>query len=346
VVAFLALAPPALSRALLTPGPLPPFSHLGVTLLRHTVATGLRYALYQLGLPLPEAPPVRIVRLRLYIDDGKLAPLLANSPGGAEVAAALSDPGGAGALPPEARSLAVAAALHRARLRLFSARSTRRPTQPPAPTGAPADLLARFRDELSRGLPRTSDALLADLLSSLARRARRARGEAVPPVPSRAARRLLAGRAVDLHRFGPPDLLLPSWAEMPADRSTAARQAAPSASPTPPGDPLRGRFREAYRVLLDRLAPLYRALAADATARGLLDAPEDAFFLPLDLAGDLALERKPSWLDAGVRANRTEHETARRMTAPPERILGPEEGGAVLLGESRDWELGPVLPLP
>src|SRR5947199_10589898 len=102
---------PVYSRALLLPGPLPPLSHFGVTLLRHAVGTGLRYALYQLGLPIPEAPPVRIVRLRLYLDDGKLAPLLADAPGGAEVVAALSDPGGVGVLPPGARALATAAAL-------------------------------------------------------------------------------------------------------------------------------------------------------------------------------------------------------------------------------------------
>ena len=76
------MAAPALSRALLTPGPLPPLSHFGVTLLRHAVGTGLRYALYQLGLPVPEAPPVRIVRLRLYLDDARFVPLLAETPGG------------------------------------------------------------------------------------------------------------------------------------------------------------------------------------------------------------------------------------------------------------------------
>ena len=342
VVAFPALAAPALSRALLTPGPLPPLSHLGVTLLRHAVGTGLRYALYQLGLPLPEAPPVRIVRLRLYLDDGKLALLLADAPGGAEVVAALSDPGGAGTLPPGARALATAAALHRARLHLFSALPAGRPVDT---TGSPAELLARFRDELSRGLPRTSDALLADLLSALARRARRAKGQEIPPALSRSAHRLLTGRTVDLHRFGPPDLFLPSWAATP-ERAEAARREAPAASPMLPHDPLRGRFREAYRVLLDRLAPLYRAVAATATARGLLDTPEDAFFLPLDLAGDLTQECKPSWLESGVRANRAEYESARKTTAPPERITGPEEGVTVLLAEPRDWELGPVLPLP
>ena len=59
-----------LSRALLVPGPLPPSSHLGLTLLRHVAASGLRYALYHLGLPLPESPPVRFVRLRFALAIG------------------------------------------------------------------------------------------------------------------------------------------------------------------------------------------------------------------------------------------------------------------------------------
>jgi hypothetical protein len=336
------LAPPSLSRALLTPGPLPPLSHLGATLLRHTVGTGLRYALYLLGLPVPEAPPVRIVRLRLYLDDGKLAALLGEVPGREEVAAALTDPGGAGALPPQARRLAAAAAFHRLRLRLPRLRGAGPPAAVPG-AASPQDLAERFRAELSRGLPATNEALLADLLAALARRARRARGEEVSPALSRAARRLLAGGPVDLHRFGPPDLLLPSWAETP-DRARAAREAFASQA-LPKDDPLRGRFREAYRILLDRLLPLYRATASAAVARGLLDSPEDAFFLPLDLAGDLAQDRKPSWLDGALRANRAEHEGLRRSAGPPERVTGLEEG-TVTLGAPREWEMGPVLPLP
>jgi hypothetical protein len=313
-----------------------------VTLLRHAVGTGLRYALYLLGLPVPEAPPVRIVRLRLYLDDVKLGDLLGNVPGGEEVAAALSDPGGAGSLPRSARALAAAAAFHRLRLHLPRPTGAGRPTEGAA-SGSPERLVERFRVELSRGLPHTNEALLADLLSALARRARRARGEAVPPALSRAAGRLLAGRRVDLHRFGPPDLLLPSWAETP-DRAAAARGALASRE-LPPADPLRGRFREAYRALLDRLLPLYRATADAAVTRGLLDSPEDAFFLPLDLAGDLAQERKPVWLEAAVRSNRAEHEGLRRTAAPPDRVTGPEEN-TVSLGVSREWEMGPVLPLP
>src|SRR6202035_1247096 len=173
--------PPVLSRALLLPGPLPPLSHFGVTLLRHVVGTGLRYGLFQLGLPMPEAPPVRMVRLRLYLDAGKLEALLAESTGGAEVAAALLDPGGAGSLPLGARSFSSAAAFHRVRLRFTRlAASGRTPTV--APGADPAQLWQRFSTDLSRLLPLTNDALLADLLASLHRRRRRARGETVPPV--------------------------------------------------------------------------------------------------------------------------------------------------------------------
>jgi hypothetical protein len=337
-----------MSRALLTPGPLPPLSHLGVTLLRHAVGSGLRYALYLLGLPVPEAPPVRIVRLRLYLDDVKLAALLAEAPGGTEVAAALADPGGSGSLPSGARGLAAAAACHRFRLRLPRpgvGRGRRGATASGGfpGVGSPESLAERFRAELSRGLPHTNEALLADLLAALARRRRRARGEEVPPVLSRTARRLLTGRRVDLHRFGPPDLLLPSWAET---RERAAEARSPVASPPlPAADPLRGRFREAYRTLLDRLRPFYLATAASAVSRGLLESPEDAFFLPLDLAGDLVQEQRPAWLDGAVRANRAEHEALRRSPAPPERVTGPDEG-TVTLGASREWEMGPVLPLP
>src|SRR5258706_3258425 len=69
--AWLGAAPearPAYSRSLLLPGPLPPLSHFGITLLRYAVGTGLRYALYHLGLPLPDSPPVKIIRLRPDLD--------------------------------------------------------------------------------------------------------------------------------------------------------------------------------------------------------------------------------------------------------------------------------------
>jgi len=80
---------PTASRTLLLPGPLPPLSHFGLTLLRHAVATGLRYSFYHLGLPVPEAAPVKMVRLRIYLEQKGLAALLRGSPGGSEILASL-----------------------------------------------------------------------------------------------------------------------------------------------------------------------------------------------------------------------------------------------------------------
>ena len=72
---------PRLSRSLLTPGPQPPVSHFGLTLLRHVIATALRYSLYQLGMPVPDAPPIRILSLRLYLEATPLRALLGDLAG-------------------------------------------------------------------------------------------------------------------------------------------------------------------------------------------------------------------------------------------------------------------------
>jgi hypothetical protein len=332
---------PVASRALLSPGPLAPLSHLGVTLLRQVVATGLRYALYQLGLPLPEGPPVRIVRLRLYLDAGRIEALLAEAPGGAAVAAALVDPAGAGALPASARALASALAFHRARLRLSPRRLPRRLAT--AVVGSPAGLLSAFESGLARVLPATNDALLADLAAALERRARRARGEVAPPTITPAARRLLAGRRVDLARFGASDLREPSWAERPT-LATGARRAL-EGWPPPPVDPLRGRFRETCRAALTLLAPLYGALAGSAAHRGLLDAPDDALFLPFDLVGDLAGECRLAWMPAAGAANRAEHASLRQAAEPLD-VLTARLETTPDAGERAEWDLAPLLSLP
>ena len=332
---------PRLSRALLTPGPLPPLSHLGVTLLRHAVGSGLRWAFYQLGLPLPEAPPVRIVRLRLYLDAGKLEDLLAGTPGGTEVAAALLDPGGAGALPPAARRLAAAAAFHRARLRLLPRRL---PSLPATPASAPAEhVYQSLRSGLSRLLPAVNDALLAEVLAALARRGRRGRGEQAPPALGREARRLLEGRPSRLDRLGVPDPLAPSWAERP-ELVEQARSAL-AGTPLPPADPLRGRFREAWRGALSSLAPHLRALGASAAVRGLLADPDDAFFLPLDLVEDLTRDTRPAWLEAAVRTNRAEHASLLPAAEPLDRMRDPADMASAT-GERPEQAFGAVLPLP
>lgn len=332
---------PAWSRALLLPGPLPPLSHFGVTLLRHTVGTGLRYALYHLGLPVPEAPPVKIIRLRLYLDARELRSLLTGTRGGQDVVAALLEPGGTGNLPAAARALTAALSFHRVRLAPFRPPSG----NPPALRGneAPEDLWRRFRSDLSRTLSRTNDALLAELISSLDRRALRARGEDVPPVLSRGAWTLRTKGRGNLRRFGLPDPLAPCWGETPGLAEEARRHL--ERHPLPGHDRYRGRFREAYRAALTTLAPTYRALARSAAERGLLADPEDAFFLPMDAAEDLASPHKPAWTETAARTNRVEYESFRKAAEPLD-LLSEKQEMTSVGGERPEWTWGPLLPLP
>lgn len=332
---------PAYSRSLLTPGPMPPLSHLGLTLLRHAVGTGLRYALYHLGLPLPDAPPVRAVRLRPYLYGKDLRPLLADAPGGEEVLGALLEPEGQARYPAVPQRLAASLAFHRLRLLSFSPPSHRPPDLRGDETRE--ELWELFRATLTRLLPRVGDALLADLISTLNRRAARAAGEPGPPVLSRAAWNLRSRGRANLALFGLPDILAPSWADAP-ERAEAARNAL-AGQPIPGPDRYRGRFREAWRAALDRLAPIYDLYARKAAGRGLLDSPEDAFFIPFDLAGDLAAPTRPGWLEAAVRGNRAEYESLRRALEPLDRMTERQEM-AELGGDHPEWEWTPLLPLP
>lgn len=301
---------PRLSRALLLPGPLPPHSHFGATLLRHVVVTGLRSALHRLGLPLIEPAPVRFVELRLYLETARLEAALGKAPAAAEALAALVDPAGRAPAGTGRARLAGAALAHRLRLRLRSA------AQLPASKAPPGPPWEEFRRRLSELLPSLSDAFLADLLASLDRRRRRAADQPAPPCLGREAWRFRSGRLARLDRLGPPEPLLPSWAADPA-RAEAAR-AATSGLPLPPGHPLRGRFRELYRAALDELVPRYRRLADDAQHRGLIDDPTDAFFIPFDLAGDLAAANPPAWLPQAVAANRQEYLALQAKPSPPD----------------------------
>jgi hypothetical protein len=332
---------PAYSRALLIPGPLPPSSHLGVTLLRYAAGTGLRYALYHLGLPVPEVPPFKTIRLRLYLDARELRNLLSHAPGGEDVLAAILEPGGSGALPAAARPLSAAVGFHRVRLVRFRPPSSRALEIRSEET--PQELWRRFRIALTRMLPRVNDALLADVIAAVNRRAARSSGENLPPVLSRTAWELRTGGEADLRLFGPPDLRAPAWDEEPG-RAQAAREAL-QPYPVPGHDRYRGRFREAYRALLTQLAPLYRALARSAAERGLLADPDDAYFLPFDLAGDLAAEKKPPWLEAGVASNRAEYESLRGAAEPLDQMSAEQEM-APMSGECPAWNWAPLLPLP
>lgn len=332
---------PVYSRALLLPGPLPPLSHFGVTLLRHAVGTGLRYSLYHLGLPLPESPPVKIIRLRLYLDARELRSLLTPAPGGEDVVAALLEPGEIGSLPATARPLTAALSFHRVRLLPFRAPAER----PSGLSGqeTPEDLWRRFRDRLSRVLNRANDALLADLISSIDRRTLRARGEDVPPVLSKGAWTLRIRGRGDLRRFGLPDPLAPCWADAP-ELAFAARHAL-EPYPLPGHDRYRGRFREAWRAALCELAPFYRALAGSAADHGLLAEPDDAFFLPLDTAEDLAATHKPAWIEDAVRANRAEYASLRKAAEPLD-LMSEKQEMAPTVGERPEWAWAPLLPLP
>lgn len=332
---------PVYSRALLLPGPLPPLSHFGVTLLRHAVGTGLRYSLYHLGLPVPEGAPVKIVRLRLYLDARELRSLLTTAPGGPEVVAALLEPGETGSQPAVARPLAAALSFHRVRLLPFRPPSHRPSVLDGRET--PEDLWRRFRDRLSRALNRTNDALLADLVSAIDRRALRARGEDVPPVLSKGAWTLRTRGRGDLRRFGLPDPMTPCWLEQP-ELATAARHAL-EPHPMPGHDRYRGRFREAWRAALSQLTPLYRALASAAAERGYLNHPDDAFFLPLDTAEDLAAAHKPAWIEDAVRNNRAEYDSLRKAAEPLD-LMSEKQEMTPSGGERPEWGWAPLLPLP
>jgi hypothetical protein len=79
-------------------------------------------------------------------------------------------------------------------------------------------------------------------------------------------------------------------------------------------------FRERLREMLSQLRAPYLAVAAMAVERGLIDDPEDAFFIPFDLAGDLATPDKPGWLDEAVESNRKEYEGYLGKAGPADQL--------------------------
>ena len=332
---------PVFSRTLLTPGPLPPLSHLGLSLLRQAVESGLRYSLYHLGLPAPEGAPVEVVRLRLYLDARALRPLLTPVSGGPEVVAALLEPGGVGSRPAVPRELEAALSFHRVRLTPFRLPG-RRPIELRGDETA-EDLWRVFRDRFSRSLAVLNDAVLADLIAAIDRRALRAGGEEAWPVLSESAWALRTRGRGDLRRFGLPDPMTPAWSDEPELAEGARHALAPH--PVPGRDRHRGRFREAYRTALTQLAPVYRALAHAAAESRLLEDPEDAFFLPLELAQHLASPHRPSWLAEAARDNRAEYASLRRADEPLD--LMDERMEMAPVGEERpEWMWSPLLPLP
>jgi hypothetical protein len=327
------------SRALLFPGPQPPLSHFGATLLRHTLATGLRYALHGLGLPMPERPPVRIVRLRVYLDPAKLLAQLEAGAASEQVVEALVDPAGTGDLPSEAAALRGALAFHRARLRL--PRRQGRGGERVEPGLPAAEIWPAFRAELSRQQRVLNDALLGELIASLGRRAKRHQEREVLRCLGREAHRLRSGRRADLSSLGAPDAMVPSWEETP--RATEIVSELLAQRQVPPLDRLRGGFREAYRRMLSTTRESYLSLATSAYERGVLETPGDAFFIPFDLAEDLTAETRPGWLAGAVASNRLEYQGLLETGGPPESIA-PGESKRVIDDVDR-WVLGPVCSL-
>ena len=361
-----------LSRSLLVPGPQPPLSHLGASLMRHVLGTVVRYSLYQLGLPMPDGPPVRILRLRVFLDAVPLAAALRSHPGGAEVMQALLLPGGAGELDSAAGRVRAAASLHRARLAAFGPRRGRvgAGAAPPgatrdaaveaasgevaghpggaSPTSEPAgqtreQLWAAICSVMSGQMPYLCDAALGELVTSLGRRRLRHRGKDPGGALGLVAMQAHQGRGPDLTALGPLDPMAPSWAESAVTLDEIANRArrARGDAALPKHSGRRGGFREAYRWVLSELRPLLVELGNRGVEEGIVDAPDDVFFIPFDLGVELAAPKRPSWLTAAVGANRREHmalslepEHADEFDVPP--ALAP------LHDRSADWDIAPL----
>lgn len=325
-------------RSLLLPGPFPPLSHLGATVFRHSVHAALRFALYNLGQPVPDSPPVRFVSLRPYFDAPKLRKESErDKPLAREVLGALIDPGGI-AERRLSKRLTGTLWFHRRRLAIKTrlTRSERAPATQKLPE-AMAGTAQAVHARLSTLLPFLGEALLAELLTSLDRREHRRRGNAPTLVQSREAARFLDGTAANLSRLGLPDPRVPSWlAEAPSRPDTKATAALEC-----PSHRLRGSFREQYRLTLDHLRPHLVALGLSAERRGFIESAEDIFFLPLDLLGDLELDTKPDWLEGSIASNRSEWQELLDRGAPADTLGNVRPTPRVEIAP----ELSPLTPL-
>jgi hypothetical protein len=350
------LSPNTLSRSLLVPGPQPPLSHLGATLMRHVVGTVIRYSLYQLGLPMPDGPPVRILRLRVFLDAAPLLATLRTEPAGPEVLAAMVFPRGGGDLDANAGRVRAAAALHRARLAALGPRRGRASSAaPPAPEveAEPSDPgPPRTREQLwsavcslvAGRMPYLCDAALGELVTSLARRRLRHFGKPPGGALGQVALQVHQNRDADLRALGALDPMAPSWTEAAvapeATRERARRARGDQALPARSGR--RGGFREAYRWVLSEARPLMAELGNLGVEEGILDAPDDVFFLPFDLGAEFGASRRPSWLGAAVAANRREHQALSLEPEHDDEIEGPV-ALAALHDRSGDWDIAPLL---
>lgn len=330
---------PSLSRSLLCPGPMAPSSHFGLTLMRHVVGTGLRFSLYQLGLPIPDAPPVRLLGLRLFLDAIPLRELLLEAEGGAQVLMALLSPSAAalGDLP---RRPAVAVALHRARLRWLPRPPAR--VAPPSEPTSRRELWKALDSGVRARLPVLNDAVLRELLAVLGRQRERCRGRQPEPAFAPQLWKLRTGRRPQLGSLGPLDPLAPSWGEEPERLDVVLPML--SSGPFPRRATQRGRFREVYRQFLTDLRPVLQRFGALAVEEGVLSRPDDLFFMPFQLAEDLARDQRPTWVAGAVATNRAEYEAA--LESPE---LPPEIWKSPALAEQSDrrddWERSTLEPV-
>jgi hypothetical protein len=311
-------------------------------LLRHVVGTGLRFAFHQLGLPLPDRPPVRIFRLRLYLDTNALDSVLEGQANRDEVVGSLIDPAGCAHEDPLVSRLRGALWFHQVRLRLRRF-PEHRPKQGSHRQDDPEQLWKSTRQALTRLMPILCDAFLAEVVASLSRRQRRLPGKPTPPCLSREAWKWLAARHPRLSFLGSPDPLAPSW-EDAAARPARSNEVLAFGQEFRP-HPLRGRFREHYRAALNEVKAHYDRLAESALSRGLLERPSDAYFIPFDLASDLTTASPPAWIGDAVGINRREYETLQTAPPPPDQILsGTDE--LTGLAPPSDWKISPLSPLP
>lgn len=333
------------SRALLFPGPQPPLSHFGATLLRHVLGATLRYSFYQLGLPPPDRPPIRIVNLRSFIDLESLAGQLDDGDGIGPVLRAIADPGGIETvtLRPEGR---LRGTLWFHRLRTAIHRRPRLRRLPVIRGSDDHDPWVTFRGQLSSLLPSLNDALLGEVIGAMDRRRQRAQGKHRASCLSSEAWRLLSGRRAHLECLGDPDPSQPSWRQRPEtmQQALASCERTHLPTPIPPMCRRRGRFRELYRAALGRLRIPLADLGVRAHQHGLVDDPQDIFFLPFDLGQDLMLDRRPSWMAAAVATNRREYLSFRAVDGPSEWMTTatPDSvDGSRLL-----WNAAPLALLP
>lgn len=332
------------SRTLLLPGPKPPLSHFGATLLRHVVTTGLRYALHSLGAPMPDRAPIRFVELRLHLDRARLQEVLAPSSAAEPLLGALLEPGGTEATVQGAGAFGGAALFHRLRLRSGLSRRPKKTCAPPTSTGA-HELYLHFRATVSASQPALSDALLGELLASRRRRTDRAAGRSLGRCLGRQAFALVRGGDADLASLGVCDAMTGPWSESPAalDHVGKRLEELPALDGIGSADRLRGEFRESFRRALEPMRTAYLQLATAARRHGVLDEVGDAFFIPFDLAEDLTGESRPGWLGQAVVANRAEYQRLLEVGSPPETIERgvPDRPRA----DPSSWALAPVWPL-